>query len=1234
MLCNLLKLQLLWSLLNKNYCQISYSTKVLEFLEEKLNKKLDTNLFLFEETNRQKEFPSVCFSSDGPYCNHLNGKSLAGRQEKHNQKYLDILRLTKESFIKKGKAILASKKKYDEMRENDYNRNDEYVFGDKSRVLLDEALYPDVYRREANYRFTFQTFDLLKNKVVYHQNLDINFPIELAKILSEDSLKLFMTYMDYSRYSQNKNEWKFTCKFQNIYQPSSHMLYEEKGDTESFVKKSFKNFGHWSFDSEIAKDEVKWGINYPKNQYVYTKDLPGKLKFDFPVHFRFMFLRSSKENTEAANKDDKGGSFFGDRLNYFKGNDSNTKQDSMTLVNDGTNLEHDFKTNNNGNMSYIIVKYYDKVIKQWVLNLDSMENKHWKRINFESVKESDSNPINEIVFGPNLSIDNIDFYVNYSWIEDNMLIHHMFQDQVWWFDEKFMQPKSPETEENSSDDKKESQEREESISENLLEKDTNDKVEVTSSDNQQDIKIEQEKTDESTLESLPEKNANEKVNSTPTANKEEIQKGNQEKDTNAKADANNYGTTVEMNNATGSDIKQEIQKEEPIQEDPSQQGSNSKLNVTGSNTNQETKKEQDEPALENLSNQAINNKIGLNDSLTTQEENEAKQKELNDYFNKDPIDEVEVTDSIINQEAKTDQKDQIESKVTEQLADDSFYDEGLERLKKQYHNYEYNNDENADSNDDAIQHELGRQLDEPRRSDEGNQIAHENSSAGVGNSMDQIKYSKSDRKIIDPKKINSNTIASNITSDNVVSENQNLNEKGNNSETAQSNVHEKNTVSETPDNESDMADNKNSQSKSSEEDQFSYSQIAALLDYVKNAFREVHNLSHSEIREISNIVEILKNLSTYKKELTSIADEISEMIKNRNLQSTLQINEQMQKKNKLLKKMIETFQNKHEQIMQESNLNNDEQIMQESKLNKNEQKMQESDSKKTGDKVNYSSSENNVAKQENKTKGIKLSQRKGLSSLSIDSVSGKSKLITVHRIYYLWKQQKLLEEIYSEDPSSSLKPNFELVEDILDELIKNQMESFQNHQSHEMNPGISKSFRQSQYKQFQINYEQDKSYIQSGEKNPYAEEENQILDDLDIEKIYDVVTDQEQIDTLMQAKPEYQDILRAKEMILSKGNKIEPQDLFNKVYYSQLEESMEKIIALLSQDEVRDLQNGKLMNNDKVMREFIEKELKNQGLLNKESLEKFLKQNEDSDFNFRSEKSGEALVSSENESEQ
>ena len=56
-------------------CQISYTVHTLDFLEEKLNKKLDTNIFLFSETTRQEKYPNACFASDGPYCYHLQQNS-------------------------------------------------------------------------------------------------------------------------------------------------------------------------------------------------------------------------------------------------------------------------------------------------------------------------------------------------------------------------------------------------------------------------------------------------------------------------------------------------------------------------------------------------------------------------------------------------------------------------------------------------------------------------------------------------------------------------------------------------------------------------------------------------------------------------------------------------------------------------------------------------------------------------------------------------------------------------------------------------------------------------------------------------------------------------------------------------------------------------------------------------------------------------------------------------------
>ncbi len=85
--------------------QIAYLTTVLEFLEEKLHKKLDTNVFLSSQTNRQDTKPGACFASDGPYCPHLFRTSLASRLERKNQKYLDVLNQTKSFFIERAERM-------------------------------------------------------------------------------------------------------------------------------------------------------------------------------------------------------------------------------------------------------------------------------------------------------------------------------------------------------------------------------------------------------------------------------------------------------------------------------------------------------------------------------------------------------------------------------------------------------------------------------------------------------------------------------------------------------------------------------------------------------------------------------------------------------------------------------------------------------------------------------------------------------------------------------------------------------------------------------------------------------------------------------------------------------------------------------------------------------------------------------------------------------------------------
>jgi hypothetical protein len=112
--------------------QIAYSTTVLEFLEEKLHKKLDTNVFLSSQTNRQDTQTGACFASDGPYCLHLFGTSLASRLEQTNQKYLDVLAQTKSFYIEMAKRMQASKNMHDSKK---HDRNDEFMFRDRSRLL-------------------------------------------------------------------------------------------------------------------------------------------------------------------------------------------------------------------------------------------------------------------------------------------------------------------------------------------------------------------------------------------------------------------------------------------------------------------------------------------------------------------------------------------------------------------------------------------------------------------------------------------------------------------------------------------------------------------------------------------------------------------------------------------------------------------------------------------------------------------------------------------------------------------------------------------------------------------------------------------------------------------------------------------------------------------------------------------------------------------------------------------
>ena len=50
----------------------------LQFLINKFEKKIDTNIYYLLNFERQKNEPHYCNSADGPYCSFLNDRALGG----------------------------------------------------------------------------------------------------------------------------------------------------------------------------------------------------------------------------------------------------------------------------------------------------------------------------------------------------------------------------------------------------------------------------------------------------------------------------------------------------------------------------------------------------------------------------------------------------------------------------------------------------------------------------------------------------------------------------------------------------------------------------------------------------------------------------------------------------------------------------------------------------------------------------------------------------------------------------------------------------------------------------------------------------------------------------------------------------------------------------------------------------------------------------------------------------
>ena len=345
---------------------------------------MDTNIFLFSETLRQKKDKASCHSLDGPYCSILTGESLSDRLETENKKYLEILAGTEGYFQKRGAQILEAKKNYD-IKERK-NWKEEFMFVDKSRKLLDEALYPKIYRREFSFRFTFQTFNITQVEQYFDSVVDFEF--DISKFWIVEAYDLFRKTMNF------KEDLLIYCSFDNFWIPPMSLMNYEKYSTKEKRQLKGNKFSNWHLDSEVDKDYIKWGDTLPKNEFVFTKDTQATISFSIPVFFRFVFARVAYHRHQNLHETNLPSD------NFMSGNNHVDNKDEGL------------------GSSYIQLKLNGEIIKEWTVYF-TRENT-WRRYTFENLEIGDQWFIDEIVFGPDLEIDNIDLFFNYRLVEDSI----------------------------------------------------------------------------------------------------------------------------------------------------------------------------------------------------------------------------------------------------------------------------------------------------------------------------------------------------------------------------------------------------------------------------------------------------------------------------------------------------------------------------------------------------------------------------------------------------------------------------------------------------------------------------------------------------------------------------------------------------------------------------------------------------------------------------------------------
>lgn len=133
---NLFKPLLILFFLLKPFLQsYTYDPYALRFINEKLEAKIDTNLFLLHLSYQQTTEPEICSSNSGPTCFFANNKKLAHPEPNPSLHYL----------IKK-KEHLVYLRNFNDQYITDLQRatrsGTDILFKESSRRVLDEMLFP------------------------------------------------------------------------------------------------------------------------------------------------------------------------------------------------------------------------------------------------------------------------------------------------------------------------------------------------------------------------------------------------------------------------------------------------------------------------------------------------------------------------------------------------------------------------------------------------------------------------------------------------------------------------------------------------------------------------------------------------------------------------------------------------------------------------------------------------------------------------------------------------------------------------------------------------------------------------------------------------------------------------------------------------------------------------------------------------------------------------------------